>query len=89
MLSTFEAENRHLYKHAQPELKKRSAYKKKMCSFYLYINTLNHLFLLPYDDFFLRLWRTENAVKNAGDRFRLGQTDLVKRGKSAGTRCQK
>ena len=29
MLSTFEAENRHLDKHAQPELKKRCARRKK------------------------------------------------------------
>ena len=31
MLSTFEAENRHLDKHTEPQLKKRCAYKKKMC----------------------------------------------------------
>ena len=29
MLSTFEAENRHLDKHTEPQLKKRCAYKKK------------------------------------------------------------
>ena len=32
MLSTFEAENRHLDKHTEPQLKKRCAYKKKMCT---------------------------------------------------------
>ena len=31
MLSTFEAENKHLDKHTEPQLKKRCAYKKKMC----------------------------------------------------------
>jgi len=29
MLSTFEAENGHLDKHTEPQLKKRCAYKKK------------------------------------------------------------
>ena len=32
MLSTFQAENRGLNKHSQPELKKRCAYKKKVCA---------------------------------------------------------
>jgi len=31
MLSTFEAENRHLDEHSEPQLKKRCAYKEKMC----------------------------------------------------------
>ena len=30
MLSTFEAENRHLNKHTEPQLKKRCAYKKNV-----------------------------------------------------------
>ena len=37
MLSTFEAENRHLDKHTEPQLKKRCAYKNKMYIRVLYL----------------------------------------------------
>ena len=42
MLSTFEAENRHLDKHTEPQLKKRCAYKKKK----VYMKILRHIAFL-------------------------------------------
>ena len=42
MFSTFEAENRNLDKHTEPQLKKRCAYKKKMCMYESYVQQNNN-----------------------------------------------
>ena len=42
MLSTFEAENRHLDKHTEPQLKKRCAYKKKKGISKTWVNEFNY-----------------------------------------------
>ena len=67
MLSTFEAENRHLDKHTQPQLKKRCAYKKKMCTTNFFFLVKNSYFLTECVDDLCdlvgsRFTEKENAV---------------------------